>query len=87
MITFVRWLLFPFTLLYAGIVWFRNRLFDVGWIKSTSFDIPVVIIGNLAVGGTGKSPMTEYILRILNNAVSVAVLSRGYGRKTKGFRW
>ncbi|MFD1769285.1 tetraacyldisaccharide 4'-kinase [Sphingobacterium suaedae] len=87
MITFVRWLLFPFTLLYASIVWFRNRLFDVGWIKSTSFDIPVVIIGNLAVGGTGKSPMTEYILRILNNAVSVAVLSRGYGRKTKGFRW
>lgn len=86
MIRFIRWLLFPVALLYGTIVWLRNRLYDRQLLRSTAFDIPVVVIGNLAVGGTGKSPMTEYILRILPPAMRVTVLSRGYGRKTKGFR-
>ena len=83
----LRWLLLPFSLLYAGITWLRNRLYDQGVLKSRSFDLPVVIIGNLAVGGTGKSPMTEHILRIVKDSLQVAVLSRGYGRRTKGFRY
>ncbi|WP_157836762.1 tetraacyldisaccharide 4'-kinase [Sphingobacterium deserti] len=82
----IRWLLFPVSLIYASIVWLRNRLYDFNLIKSTSFAIPVVVIGNLAVGGTGKSPMVEYVLRALGSPKKVAVLSRGYGRKTKGFR-
>lgn len=83
----LRWVLLPFSLIYAGITWFRNRLYDQGLLKSQSFDLPVVIVGNLAVGGTGKSPMTEHILRIVQQQYKVAVLSRGYGRKTKGFRY
>lgn len=83
----LRWILIPLTLLYAGVIWLRNRLYDWGWLKSQSFDLPVVVIGNLAVGGTGKSPMTEYILRQVKDTVNIAVLSRGYGRKTKGFRY
>ncbi|TDS14895.1 tetraacyldisaccharide 4'-kinase [Sphingobacterium paludis] len=86
MILLIRWLLFPFSLLYASVVWLRNRLYDLHVLKSTSFQIPVVVIGNLAVGGTGKSPMVEYVLRTLKSSSDVAVLSRGYGRKTKGFR-
>lgn len=82
----LRWLLLPISFLYALVVWVRNRLYDYNMLKSTAFDLPIVVIGNLAVGGTGKSPMTEYILRILDPAMSVTVLSRGYGRKTKGFR-
>src|SRR5690606_25405306 len=86
MIHVVRWLLLPFSLLYAAVVWLRNRMYDLQILKSTSFDLPVVVIGNLAVGGTGKSPMTEYVLRTLKQRRNIAVVSRGYGRKTKGFR-
>lgn len=86
MIQVIRWLLYPFSFLYAAVVWLRNRLYDHKLLDSTSFEIPVVVIGNLAVGGTGKSPMTEYILRIIHPIMAVTVLSRGYGRKTKGFR-
>lgn len=86
MIKVLRWLLLPLSGIYAFVVWLRNRLYDSGMLKSSSFDIPVVIIGNLAVGGTGKSPMTEHILRIVNPFKPVAVLSRGYGRSTKGYR-
>lgn len=84
---FLRWILLPITLIYAGIIWLRNRFYDWGWLKSQKFDLPIVVIGNLAVGGTGKSPMTEYILRLVKDQVKIAVLSRGYGRKTKGFRY
>lgn len=83
----LRWLLLPVSVIYACITWLRNRLYDFGILKSQGFDLPVVVVGNLAVGGTGKSPMTEYILRILAGKSKVAVLSRGYGRKTKGFRY
>jgi len=67
------------------VVKFRNTLFDLKIIKSKSFDIPIISIGNITVGGTGKTPSTEYIVRTLQNDYKIAVLSRGYKRKTKGF--
>lgn len=82
---YIRALLLPFSLLYGLAVWFRNRLYDWGWMKATAFNKPVIVVGNLAVGGTGKSPMTEYLVRLLNGRYRVATLSRGYGRQTRGF--
>ncbi|PRD53792.1 tetraacyldisaccharide 4'-kinase [Sphingobacterium gobiense] len=87
MIRFIRWLLFPFSILYATAVLLRNWAYDNQLYNSTSFHFPVIVIGNLSVGGTGKSPMTEYVLRLIKARLNVAVLSRGYGRKTKGFRY
>ncbi|MCB9191938.1 MAG: tetraacyldisaccharide 4'-kinase [Flavobacteriales bacterium] len=82
-----RHLLWPFAVLYGLGVWFRNRLFDLGILPSKQFDVPVICVGNLEAGGTGKSPVVLYILQLLSeNGLSVAMLSRGYGRKTKGFR-
>lgn len=83
---YFRLFLFPFTLLYTLIIWIRNRLFDFKILKSNSFTIPTIVIGNLAIGGTGKSPMTEFIITFLKDKYHLATLSRGYGRKTKGFR-
>ena len=80
----MRLILFPFSLIFAGIVSFRNFLFDRGIIKSVSYSLPVISVGNITVGGTGKTPMSEYILNILSNDFRCALLSRGYGRKTKG---
>ncbi len=82
---YLRWLLFPFSLLYALVVVIRNRCYDAGWLKSQSFNLPVIAVGNLAVGGAGKSPMTEYLVRLLKADYRLATLSRGYGRKTRGF--
>ncbi len=87
MVKFVRWLLFPFSILYAAVVLLRNWAYDNQLYNSTSFHFPVIIIGNLSVGGTGKSPMTEYVLRLIKPHLNIAVLSRGYGRRTKGFRY
>ena len=81
---FIRFLLFPFAILYAIITSTRNFLFDVGLFKSTSFDKAVIAVGNLSVGGTGKTPQIEYLIRLLKQH-QLAVLSRGYGRETKGF--
>lgn len=81
----LRLLLLPFSFLYGLVVACRNKLFDWGLFKSTSFDLPVIVIGNLAVGGSGKSPITEAIIRLLKEEYKVATLSRGYGRTTKGF--
>ncbi len=83
--TYLRWLLLPFSLLYGLGVWIRNRLYDWNWLRSTAFGKPTIVVGNLAVGGTGKSPMTEYLVRLLSASYRVATLSRGYGRKTRGF--
>ena len=83
---FLRKLLFPFAILYGGITSLRNHFYEKGWFKSTQFDIPVICVGNLSVGGTGKSPMIEYLIELLKDDYRVAVLSRGYGRNTKGFR-
>ena len=81
----LRMLLLPFSLLYGLAIWIRNRLYDWGWLRSVAFDEAVIVVGNLAVGGTGKSPMTEYLVRLLSSRGRLATLSRGYGRKTKGF--
>lgn len=86
MITIVRWILLPVSIIYGFIVWCRNKLYDHGLLKSQQFPIPTIVIGNLAIGGTGKSPMTEYLIRLLKDRYKIATLSRGYGRKTKGYR-
>jgi len=81
----IRILLFPFSLVYALIVTIRNWAFDRKVLKSASFNLPVICVGNLAVGGTGKSPMVELLIRLLKDRYPVAVLSRGYKRKTRGY--
>lgn len=80
-----RYLLLPFSLIYGGAVWLRNILYDKNIFKSASFNFPVICIGNLAAGGTGKTPMVEYLLRLLQKDYKPATLSRGYKRKTSGF--
>lgn len=80
-----RYLLLPISFIYGGIVWLRNWLFDKNILKSTPFNFPLICVGNLAVGGTGKTPMVEYLIRLLKNDFQTATLSRGYKRKTKGF--
>jgi tetraacyldisaccharide 4'-kinase len=79
-------LLFPLAVLYDAATSVRNRLYDLSIRPSASFDIPVISVGNLAVGGTGKTPMVEHLIRLLSKNYNVATLSRGYGRKTSGFR-
>jgi tetraacyldisaccharide 4'-kinase len=81
----LRKILFPFAILYGFITTIRNFLFDKGILKSTSFDIPVIAVGNLSVGGTGKTPQIEYLIRLLSDRYKVATLSRGYKRKSEGF--
>jgi len=82
---FLRLLLFPFSLIYGLIVVIRNWCFDAGLLRSRKFNLPVIAVGNLTIGGAGKSPMTEYLVRLLKTENKVATLSRGYGRSTKGF--
>ncbi|WP_028892930.1 tetraacyldisaccharide 4'-kinase [Tenacibaculum sp. 47A_GOM-205m] len=82
----LRFLLFPFAVLYDAITRIRNWFFNLGVLKSTSFDIPVIAVGNLSVGGTGKSPQIEYLIRLLKDDYKIVVLSRGYKRKTEGFQ-
>jgi len=81
----IRKILFPFAILYGFITSIRNFLFDKGILKSTSFDIPVIAVGNLSVGGTGKTPQIEYLIRLLSDQYKIATLSRGYKRKSEGF--
>lgn len=80
-----KFLLAPAALLYKAGVTFRHRLFDWGILKSERFDIPIVCIGNITVGGTGKTPMAEMIIAYMSQMHNVALLSRGYGRRTKGY--
>lgn len=80
-----RYLLLPVSWLYGGIIWLRNKLYDRDILKSVSFNFPIICVGNLATGGTGKTPMTEYLIRLLKNDFETATLSRGYKRKTVGF--
>lgn len=78
-------LLTPFSWGYSAGVWLRNAAFDVGLLPQEEFDVPVVSVGNITVGGTGKTPHVEYIIEALYRRYHIAVLSRGYKRKTKGF--
>ena len=81
----VRVLLYPFALLYGAIVWLRNRLYDAKFFSSIGFSIPVITVGNLSTGGTGKTPHVEYLIRLLQYRYRVATMSRGYKRHTQGF--
>jgi tetraacyldisaccharide 4'-kinase len=81
----IKNILFPLSLLYEIGVEFRNKLFDWNILPVEEFSVPVISIGNLEVGGTGKTPHTEYLVRLLSKKYKIAVLSRGYRRKTKGF--
>ncbi len=83
---YLRLLLFPFSLLYGLVVIVRNWCYDAGLFRSRLFDIPVISVGNLEAGGAGKSPMVEYLIRLLKNNYKPAILSRGYGRKTTGYQ-
>ena len=80
-----RYLLLPLSFLYGAIIKFRNWLYDKNILKSASFNFPIICVGNLAVGGTGKTPMTELLVSFLSSKYETATLSRGYKRKTKGF--
>ena len=83
-----RWrlILVPFSWLYGLVIWIRNTLFDNGLIKATEFKLPIISVGNITVGGTGKTPHTEYLVDLLKEEYHVATLSRGYRRKTRDFR-
>ncbi len=82
---FFRILMIPLSLLYGFAVWLRNTLFDTGLLPSRQFPVPVISVGNLRTGGTGKTPHVEYLIRLLRSKYNIAVLSRGYKRKSKGF--
>jgi len=81
----LRILLLPFSLIYGLIIGVRNYLFDIGMLKSFEFKLPVISVGNLSAGGTGKTPHVEYLIRLLKDHYKIAVVSRGYLRKTKGY--
>jgi len=80
-----RLLLFPFSVLYGCIIIIRNWLFNKKIFKSASFNFPVICVGNLVVGGTGKSPMVEAIVNLLKSHYKIGIISRGYKRRTKGY--
>lgn len=82
---FLRIIAFPLSFLYGAILAIRNKMYDLGIMPSKAFEVPVISVGNLCVGGTGKTPHIEYIIRLLKTEFYIATLSRGYGRKTKGF--
>jgi tetraacyldisaccharide 4'-kinase len=81
----IRIIVFPIALLYGGIIALRNMLYNKGIMKTFTFDIPIINIGNLSTGGTGKSPMVDYLMELLPLTYKTAILSRGYKRKTKGY--
>ena len=85
MLKLLRILLAPIALIYGVIVKVRNYLFDTHLFKSVEFNKPIICVGNITVGGTGKTPHVEYLLKLLSPTHNVATLSRGYKRKTKGF--
>jgi tetraacyldisaccharide 4'-kinase len=78
--------LYPLSLLYAAVTRIRNFMYDSGFLSTTEFQIPIICVGNITVGGTGKTPHTEYLAGLLSKYFKVATLSRGYKRKSKGFR-
>ena len=75
----------PLSVAYGAVTAMRNKMFDFGVLDQREFDIPVLVVGNIAVGGTGKTPHTEYLINLLRTRYKIGVLSRGYNRKTSGF--
>jgi len=84
--TLLRILLLPFSIIYGIVVYIRNRLYDYNIFSSKSFRLPIISVGNITVGGTGKTPHVEYLTELLKDEFSIATLSRGYKRKSKGFQ-
>lgn len=82
---YANFVLLPVSKIYGIVTYMRNKLFDWGILKQHSFDVPVIVVGNLAAGGTGKTPHTEYLVEGLRHSFHLAVISRGYKRHTKGF--
>ncbi|MFT5822449.1 MAG: tetraacyldisaccharide 4'-kinase [Crocinitomix sp.] len=81
----LRFILFPFAIIYGGITALRNGFYRLGIFKSSKFNLPIINIGNLSTGGTGKTPHTEYLIRVLKENRQLFTLSRGFGRKERGF--
>ncbi|MBC6489724.1 tetraacyldisaccharide 4'-kinase [Flavihumibacter stibioxidans] len=81
----VRIILFPFSLIYFAVIYIRNRMYDKHILPTATFGLPIICVGNIAAGGTGKSPMVEFLLRHLGSEFRLATLSRGYKRKTRGY--
>ncbi len=82
---FLRKFLLPFSVIYGIVIFIRNFLYDIGKLKSSKFLIPIISLGNLTTGGTGKTPHVEYLIKLLQNEFRIATLSRGYGRKSNGY--
>lgn len=83
----LRILLFPFAVIYNAVTRLRNHLYTIGHKKSFQFETMVISVGNLNLGGSGKTPMIEYLIRLLKSKYKIAILSRGYGRRTRGLRF
>ena len=81
----VRRILYPLAWIFGGVAWLRRQLYDRGFLKSYKPEVPVVCVGNIAIGGTGKTPHADFITRTLSESHHVAMLSRGYGRTSKGY--
>jgi tetraacyldisaccharide 4'-kinase len=81
----IRMLLLPFSLIYGLVIYIRNWMFDKNLLRSSAFNLPIICIGNIAVGGTGKSPLVEFLIEKLQHVYRLAILSRGYKRKTRGY--
>ena len=82
---FIRKILFPLSILYSAIASIRNFCYDKGLLKSYTFNLPIIVVGNISVGGTGKTPQIEYLIQLFADKYKVASLSRGYKRKSSGF--
>ena len=80
-----RWYFYPLAVVYHLITAIINKMYDFGIFKSVRFRVPIIGVGNLSVGGSGKSPMVMYLAKLLSNNFRMGILSRGYGRKTKGY--
>ena len=79
-------LLYPIAIIYGLVTWLRNHLYNTGYKREISFDVITIGVGNLVMGGTGKTPLTEYLIRMLKHKFKMAVLSRGYGRSSVGIK-
>ena len=75
----------PISWIYGAVAATRNQLFKWGVLKQQTFNVPIIVVGNIAVGGTGKTPHTEFVVEIMRHKYKVAVVSRGYKRNTSGF--
>ena len=82
--SFLKLLLIPLSYIYGFIVYLRNKLFDYQILTSESYSVPIISVGNLCSGGSGKTPLVEYLINLLGKSFKIAVLSRGYGRESKG---